>query len=148
MSFMTLAMLFSKQKATMPMGGSGSKAGAVGVCGVAGAADAIVEAEGGMHIGGSGSKLEAIGICGVASCTTSTAVPWVAAAAAVAPTREVLRNCASSAVMRPIHRRLSTAVNRGSARWRWANKMTMVRRETYRALPRARAFWAFEEISL
>ena len=45
----------------MPMGGSGSKAGAVGVCGVAGAADAIVEAEGGMPIGGSGSKQEQSG---------------------------------------------------------------------------------------
>ena len=75
MWFMTLAMLFSERRATMPMGGSGSKAEAVGVCGVAGAADAIVEAEGGMHIGGSGSKLEAIGICGVASWATSTAVP-------------------------------------------------------------------------
>jgi len=36
MSLMALRVLLSKQRAVMPMGGSGSKAGAVGVCGVAG----------------------------------------------------------------------------------------------------------------
>jgi len=34
MSLMALGVLLSKQRAAMPMGGSGSKAGAVAVCGV------------------------------------------------------------------------------------------------------------------
>ena len=60
MSLMALQVLLPKQRAAMPMGGSGSKAGAVGICGVAG-------------------------------YTASTAMPWVVAAAGVAPKR-VLRN--------------------------------------------------------
>jgi len=78
---------------------------------VDGATGAIVEAEGGHAHGwqwpqGRGSR-------GLRCCRLYriTAVPWVAAAAGVAPTR-VLRNCTSSPVMRPI---MSRAVNRGSA---------------------------------
>jgi len=87
MSLMALRVLLPKQRGAIPMGGSGSQAGAVGICGIAG-------------------------------CIAFTAVPWVAAAAAVAPTR-VLRSYTSSAVMRPIHKRLSRAVNKGSAPWCW-----------------------------
>jgi len=44
-----------------------------------------------MAKGASDSKTGAVEVYGVAGCTTSIAVPWVATAAGVGPTR-VLRN--------------------------------------------------------
>ena len=70
MSLMMLAVLFPKQRAAMPMGGSGSK-----------------QEQSGAAVG---------------PAVQSTAVLWIAAAAAGAPKRVVLRNCTSSPVMRPI----------------------------------------------
>ena len=85
----------------MPMGGSGSKAEAVGVCGVAGAADAIVEAEGGMPIGGSGSKLEQSGSV-VLPAGPHPQLCHGGCRGADASGAEELHT--SLAVMRPIHR--------------------------------------------